>query len=58
MNLLALRSKVGEIGYVDCGAFTGDTVEGFVNFVGGDYGKIFAVELDEKNFVELEKFVR
>lgn len=33
-------------------------MEQFVNFVGGDYSKIFAVEPDEKNFVALEKFVR
>ena len=33
-------------------------MEEFINFVGGNYSKIFAVEPDEKNFVELKKFVR
>ena len=43
--------------YVDCGAFTGDTVEGFVNFVGDNYTKIFAVEADAVNFSKLKNFV-
>ena len=47
----------GGIGFVDCGAYIGDTVEEFINFVGGDYGKIFALEPDERNFAALEKFI-
>ena len=44
-------------GYVDCGAFNGDTVEKFIDWSGGNYSKIFAVEADPLNFVALEKFV-
>ena len=44
-------------GYVDCGAFNGDTVEKFINWSGGNYSKIFAVEADPVNFAALEKFV-
>ncbi len=45
-------------GYVDCGAFNGDTVEGFINWSGGNYEKIFAVEADPMNFAALEKFIQ
>ena len=42
---------------MDCGAFNGDTVEQFINWCGGNYDKIFAVEADPVNFAELEKFI-
>ena len=45
-------------GYVDCGAYTGDTLAEFIEFTGGNYSKIFAIEPDVENFVKLEKFVR
>lgn len=45
-------------GYVDCGAYRGDTVERFIKWSGGKYKKIFAIEADPNNFAELEKFVR
>ena len=45
-------------GYVDCGAFNGDTVEKFIEFCGGNCGKIFAFEADPVNFAALEKFIR
>ncbi len=44
-------------GYVDCGAFNGDTVEKFIDWSGGNYSKIFAVEADPVNFAALEKFI-
>ena len=44
-------------GYVDCGAFNGDTVEKFINWSGSNYSKIFAVEADPLNFAALEKFL-
>ncbi len=42
---------------MDCGAFTGDTVEEFIKFVNGNYSKIFAIEPDKENFDKLKKFV-
>ncbi len=44
-------------GYVDCGAFNGDTVKNFIDWSGGNYSKIFAVEADPVNFAALEKFI-
>ena len=44
-------------GFVDCGAYRGDTVERFINWRGGRYEKIFALEPDEENFSELKTFV-
>ena len=44
--------------YVDCGAYIGDSVEDFVDFVDGKYKKVFAIEPDTKNFLKLEKLVR
>ena len=51
-------SRGEAIGYVDCGAFDGDTVEDFINFSEGKYGKVFAFEADPKNFEKLKNFVR
>lgn len=45
-------------GYIDCGAYTGDTINGFINWNGGRYTKIFAFEPDSQNFSVLEKFVK
>lgn len=42
--------------YVDCGAYTGDTVTEFINTV-HEYNKIFAFELDYNNFLTLESNV-
>ena len=53
-----ILSKGGGIGFVDCGAFIGDTVENFIKFSGGNYKKIFAVEPDEKNFEKLKNLIR
>ena len=44
--------------FIDCGAFTGDTVEKFVNFTNNDYKKIYAIEADPKNFTRLERFIK
>lgn len=45
-------------GYVDCGAYRGDTIERFIAWSGGCYKKIFAFEPDAGNFSSLENFVR
>ncbi len=44
--------------FVDCGAYRGDTVERFINWSGGRYERIFAIEADAGNFSVLENFVR
>lgn len=41
--------------FMDIGAYTGDTVEQFVNCVGGGYDKIYAIEPDSKNYSKLVK---
>ena len=53
--MASLRQLRG--GYVDCGAYDGDTVEKFIDWSGGNYSKIFAVEADPVNFAALEKFI-
>ena len=54
-NELTEPAKGG--GYVDCGAYCGDTVERFIKWSGGKYKKIFAIEADPKNFIALKNFV-
>lgn len=44
-------------GYVDCGAFDGDTITDFITFTHGNYSKIFAIEPDKQNFAKLKKRV-
>lgn len=53
-----LTGKSG--GYVDCGAgvFFGDTVSQYIEFVDGNYEKIFAFEPQTKAFNDLKKIVR
>lgn len=41
--------------YVDLGAYNGDTILEFLEFSGGQYRKIFAVEPDRKNYNKLLK---
>lgn len=43
---------------MDCGAYRGDTLNRFINWSGNEYKKIFAIEADKKNFIELENLVR
>lgn len=43
--------------FVDCGAFTGDTILEFAKKVKGNYKKIYAFEPDESNYKILEKTV-
>ena len=44
-------------GYVDCGAFDGDTITDFITFTHGNYSKIFAIEPDKQNFAKLKKHI-
>jgi FkbM family methyltransferase len=44
--------------FVDCGAFDGDTILKFREFVGGEYNKIFAFECDESNCEKLRESLR
>ena len=43
--------------FFDCGAFTGDTIKGFINKTKNRYSKIIAFEPDEKNCKQLIKLV-
>jgi FkbM family methyltransferase len=43
--------------YFDCGAFTGDTIAGFLDAVGGSYRHIWAAEPDRSNCEQLAKYV-
>lgn len=45
------------LAYVDCGAYDGDTIRKFLNFSGGKYSKIWAIEPDKESFAKLEDFV-
>lgn len=44
--------------YVDCGAYTGDTVIEFCNVVNNKYDKVFAFELDENHFATMSENVK
>jgi FkbM family methyltransferase len=41
--------------YIDAGAFNGDTVLQFVRWCGGTYQKIYALEPDSGNWIQLKK---
>lgn len=41
--------------YADLGAYTGDTVEEFINVTGGEFGRIYALEPDAKNYAKLKR---
>ena len=41
--------------FIDCGAWTGDTVKLYAESVHGNYARIHAFELDEENFRKLQK---
>lgn len=43
--------------FIDCGAFTGDTILGFNNMVNGKYKKIYAFEPDKCNYEILQSTV-
>ena len=43
--------------FFDCGAYTGATVESFVNYTHSKYKKILAFELDQKNLKKLKTLV-
>lgn len=44
--------------YVDVGAYTGDTILQFLEFSGGKYQKIYALEPDKGNYRSLQKFIK
>lgn len=44
--------------FLDCGAFTGDTIQRFLAASLGQYKSIIAVELDSQNYQVLEEYVR
>lgn len=44
--------------YVDVGAYTGDTLRQFLEFSGGAYEGITAIEADKGNFASLKKFIQ
>jgi FkbM family methyltransferase len=44
--------------YFDCGAFTGDTIAGFLNATGGSYRHIWAAEPDRSNCEQLVNYVK
>lgn len=48
----------GDAIFVDCGAYNGDSVEKFIDFVGGNYKKIFAFEPDNGNFIKLQQMIK
>jgi FkbM family methyltransferase len=43
--------------FVDCGAFTGDTLVDFLAFAGNNFRKYTALEPDPQNFTKLSRFV-
>ena len=50
-----IKLKDNEV-FVDCGAFTGDTVRSFLKYSKGKYKKIICLEPDTQNAKELVKF--
>lgn len=44
--------------YVDVGAYTGDTVQSFLIFSGGEYKKIIAIDADRGNYKALNEFIK
>lgn len=44
--------------FVDCGAFTGDTIFKYIVFTGGVFKKIYAFEPNNKNFNQLKENVK
>jgi FkbM family methyltransferase len=50
--------KLGENeSFIDCGAFTGDTIESFLNATNGKYKHIWAAEPDSENYIKLSGYV-
>lgn len=41
--------------FIDVGAFTGDTIEKFIQLCGGNYASILGIEADQKNFSVLQE---
>lgn len=44
--------------FVDAGAYTGDTLAGFLKKTNGAFDSVYAFELDDENFEALERMVR
>ncbi len=41
--------------FIDVGAFTGDTIEKFIQLCGGNYASILGIEADQRNFSVLQE---
>ncbi|MBQ7477986.1 MAG: FkbM family methyltransferase [Selenomonadaceae bacterium] len=53
-NIPFMNDNSGGV-FIDCGAWTGDTVKEFSDSVGGNYRRIHAFELDRENFLALQR---
>lgn len=49
------KSSTEERVYIDCGAYTGDSIEDFIRFTGNNYTKIIAFEPNMENIEKLEE---
>ena len=47
----------GQESYFDCGAFTGDTIDSFLQATGGAYTRIWAAEPDRTNYKQLLQYI-
>ena len=52
-----LATKNADETFVDCGAFDGDTIRGYLEYCGGMFHRIIAFEPDPGNFLRLEAYV-
>ena len=57
-NDMTARKSWGKWGYIDCGAYNGDTVEQFIKFAKNNYGKIFAIEADSQNASQIKNLIK
>lgn len=51
-----IRPSMAEV-FVDLGAYNGDTIKEFMEYTGGAYSEIFAVEPDKKNYKKMLKSI-
>jgi FkbM family methyltransferase len=55
---LELLKLSGEEGFVDCGAFDGDSIVAFLQLCGNSFKKIWAIEPDPENYRHLQKRIQ